>query len=41
MLFREEGVSRDERGEDDDGKEMSEIPGGWERVEIVCPFVCS
>ena len=29
----------DEGGEDGDGKEGSELPGGWERVEIVWPFV--
>ena len=23
-----------------DGKEGSEIPEGWERVEIACPLVC-
>ena len=30
----------DEGGEDRDGKEMSELPGGWERVEITWPIVC-
>ena len=27
-------------GEDGDGKEGSEIPGRWERVEIAWPLVC-
>ena len=30
----------DEIGEDGDGKEGNKIPGGWERIEIVCPIVC-
>ena len=30
----------DEGGEDGDGKEGSEIPGGWERVVIAWPLVC-
>ena len=30
----------DEGGEDGNGKEGSEIPGGWERVEIAWPFGC-
>ena len=29
----------EERGEDGDGKEESEIPGGEERGEITWPFV--
>ena len=29
----------DELGEDGDGKEGSEIPGGWERVEIAWSLV--
>ena len=29
-----------ERGEDKDRKEGSELPGGWERVEIAWPLVC-
>ena len=28
-----------EGGEDGDGKEGSELPGEWERVEIPCPLV--
>ena len=31
---------RDEGGEDGNGKEGSDIPGGWERVEIAWPLVC-
>ena len=31
---------RDEEGEDEDGKEGSEILGGWERIEIAWPLVC-
>ena len=27
-------------GEDGDGKEGSELSGGWERVEIAWPLVC-
>ena len=30
----------DERGEDGDGKEGSEIPRGGKRVEIALPLVC-
>ena len=30
----------DEGGEDGDGMERSELPEGWERVEIACPLVC-
>ena len=30
----------DEGGEDRDGKEGSELTGGWERVEIAWPLVC-
>ena len=30
----------DKRGEDEDGKEWGEIPGGLERVEIPWPLVC-
>ena len=30
----------DEGGEDSDGKERSELHGGWERVEIAWPLVC-
>ena len=30
----------DEGGEDGDGKEGSELPGGWEKVEIVWPLLC-
>ena len=30
----------DEGGEDGDAKEKSELPGGWERVEIAWPIVC-
>ena len=33
-------VWSDEGGEDGDGKEGSEIPEGWERVEITWPLVC-
>ena len=29
-----------EISEDEDGKEGSEFPGGWERVEIAWPLVC-
>ena len=29
-----------EGGEDGDRKEGSEIPGGWERMEISWPLVC-
>ena len=29
-----------EGGEDRDGKEGSELHGGWERVEIARPLVC-
>ena len=29
----------DEEGEDGDGKEGSEIPDGWQRVEIACLLV--
>ena len=29
-----------EGGEDGDREEGSEIPGGWERVEITWPLVC-
>ena len=32
-------VWSDEGGEDRDGKEGSEIPGGWERGEIAWPLV--
>ena len=30
----------DEGGKDGDGKEGTDIPGGWERVEIAWPLVC-
>ena len=30
----------DEIGENEDGKEGSEIPGGRERVKITWPLVC-
>ena len=30
----------DEGAKDGDGKEVSEIPGGWERVEGAWPLVC-
>ena len=30
----------DERGEDEDGKEGSKVPGGWERVEVAWPLEC-
>ena len=30
----------DEVGEDGDGKERSQIPGGWKRMEIAWPLVC-
>ena len=30
----------DEAGEDGDGKEGSELPGGYEKVEITWPLVC-
>ena len=30
----------DERGEDGNGKEESEIPGGGERVKITWPLIC-
>ena len=30
----------DERGEYGDGKEDSELFGGWEIREIACPLVC-
>ena len=30
----------DERGENGDGKEGSEVPGGWERVKVAWPLVC-
>ena len=30
----------DEGGEDGDGKEWSELLGGWERVKIAWPLVC-
>ena len=29
-----------ERGEDGEGKEGSELPGRWEIVEIAWPLVC-
>ena len=32
--------SSDERGEDGEGKEVSEISEGRERVEITCSHVC-
>ena len=30
----------EEGGEDRDGKEGSELPGGWERVKIIWPLGC-
>ena len=33
-------VAGDGGGEDGDGKERSEISGGWKRVEIAWPLVC-
>ena len=30
----------EEEGKDGDGKNGSEIPGGWEGLEIVWPLVC-
>ena len=30
----------DEEGENGNEKEGSELPGGWERVEIPWPIVC-
>ena len=30
----------DEEGEDGDGKEVSELPGGWVRMENAWPLVC-
>ena len=30
----------DEGGEDGDVKEVSDIHGGWKRVEIAWPLVC-
>ena len=29
-----------DEGEDGDGKERSELSGGWERVEVAFPLVC-
>ena len=29
-----------EGGEDEDGKEGSELSGGWERMKITWPLVC-
>ena len=33
-------VWSDEKGEDGDGKEGSEIPVEWKKVEIAWPLVC-
>ena len=30
----------EEGSEDEDGKEGSELPGGWKIVEIAWPLVC-
>ena len=37
-LFKDGWI--DEGGEDGDGKEGTELPGGWERVDIAWHLVC-